>query len=125
MLLLPLAASFLSRKKKTDQITELAKLRDEGLPTNEIIDKIIENTEVDIPAVMVENELDEIMKDMEYRLMYQGLNLQTYAEYMKTTVEAIRESSRERALKSVKVRLILTHILEKEKIDVTDAEVPT
>ena len=90
---------------------------------NEIIDKIIENTEVDIPAVMVENELDEIMKDMEYRLMYQGLNLQTYAEYMKTTVEAIRESSRERALKSVKVRLILTHILEKEKIDVTDAEV--
>ena len=90
---------------------------------NEIIDKIIENTEVDIPAVMVENELDEIMKDMEYRLMYQGLNLQTYAEYMKTTVEAIRESSRERALKSVKVRLILTHILEKEKIDVTDGEV--
>ena len=90
---------------------------------NEIIDKIIENTEVDIPAVMVENELDEIMKDMEYRLMYQGLNLKTYAEYMKTTVEAIRESSRERALKSVKVRLILTHILEKEKIDVTDAEV--
>lgn len=90
---------------------------------NAIIDAIIANTELDVPAVMIENELNEIMKDLEYRLMYQGLNLQAYADYLKTTVEELRESNRDRAEKSVKVRLVLTYILEKEKIDVTDAEV--
>lgn len=89
----------------------------------EIISKIVENTEVEVPSQMVEVELDNMFKDMEYRLMYQGLNLQAYAEYMGTTVEKMREDKREDALKSVKVRLALTYILEKEKIDITEKEI--
>ena len=46
---------------------------------NKIIDKIIEGVKVDLPEVMVENELDNIMRDFEYRLMYQGLRLEDYA----------------------------------------------
>lgn len=90
---------------------------------NKIIDKIVENTEVEVPTQMVENELDNLLKDMEYRLMYQGLNLEAYANYMNTTVEKLRESRRDEALKSVKIRLALTYILDKEKINVTDDEV--
>ncbi len=90
---------------------------------NEILDKIIENTEVEVPNQMVESELDNLLKDLEYRLMYQGLNLETYAKYLNTTVAKIREERKADALKSVKIRLALTYILEKEKIDVTDAEV--
>lgn len=89
---------------------------------NEIIDKIVENTEVEVPTQMVDNELDNMMKDMEYRLMYQGLNLEAYANYMGTTVEKIKEDRRPDALKSVKVRLALSYILDKEKITVTDKE---
>lgn len=89
----------------------------------EIIDKIVENTEVEVPNQMVETELDNMMKETEYRLMYQGLNLEAYANYMNTTVEKLREDRRADALKSVKVRLALTYILDKEKITVTDAEV--
>lgn len=89
---------------------------------NEIIDKIVENTEVEVPTQMVDNELDNMMKDMEYRLMYQGLNLEVYANYMGTTVEKIKEDRRPDALKSVKVRLALSYILDKEKITVTDKE---
>lgn len=90
---------------------------------NKIIDLILENTEVEIPDVMVEHELDGMMRDLEYRLMYQGLNLEAYANYMQTTVDKIREDRKKEALKSVKIRLALTHVLEKEKITVTDAEV--
>lgn len=89
---------------------------------NEIIDKIVENTEVEVPTQMVDNELDNMMKDMEYRLMYQGLNLEAYANYMGTTVDKIKEDRRPDALKSVKVRLALSYILDKEKIAVTDKE---
>lgn len=90
---------------------------------NEIISKIADNTEVEIPNQMIESELDNMFKEMEYRLMYQGLNLQSYAEYMGTTVDKLREDRREDALKSVKVRLALSYILEKEKIDITDKEI--
>ncbi len=90
---------------------------------NEILDKIADNTEVEIPDQMVETELDNMFKDLEYRLMYQGLNLQTYAGYLNTTVEKMREERKADALKSVKVRLALTYILEKEKIEATDKEV--
>lgn len=89
---------------------------------NEIIDKIVENTVVEVPTQMVDNELDNMMKDMEYRLMYQGLNLEAYANYMGTTVDKIKEDRRPDALKSVKVRLALSYILDKEKITVTDKE---
>ena len=90
---------------------------------NAIIDKIVENTEVEVPSQMVETELDNLMKDLEYRLMYQGLNLEAYAGYLNTTVEKMREQKRADALKSVKIRLALTYILDKEKINVTNAEV--
>lgn len=90
---------------------------------NKIMDLILENTQVEIPDVMVENELNEIMRDMEYRLMYQGLNLDAYCNYMKTTVEELKESRRESAAKSVKIRLALSYILEKEKLTITDKEV--
>jgi len=90
---------------------------------NQIIDKILEGMTVDIPNVMVERELDGMMKDMEYRLMYQGATLEQYAEYTNQTVEKIRESGRESAVKSVKIRLALQEIVKKEKIKVTEKDV--
>jgi len=57
---------------------------------NAILDKIVENMEVEVPEVMVNRELDAIMQDMEYRLMYQGANLEAYASYLGTTVEELR-----------------------------------
>ena len=88
-----------------------------------IIDKIVENTEVEVPNQMVEGEIDNMLRDLEYRLMYQGLNLDAYMQYMNTTLEKYRETLKAEALKSVKVRLALSYILEKEKINLTDAEV--
>ena len=60
---------------------------------------------------------------MEYRLMYQGANLEAYASYLGTTVEKIREERQADALKSVKIRLALQEILKIEKIVVEDKDV--
>ena len=90
---------------------------------NEILDNVVENMEVEIPGSMVENELDNMFKEIEYRLMYQGLTLADYASYMQTTVEALREERRAQAEKNVKIRLALQEIIRLEKIDFTEKEV--
>jgi len=90
---------------------------------NAILDKIVENMEVEVPEVMVNRELDAIMQDMEYRLMYQGANLEAYASYLGKTVEDLRKERKSEALKSVKIRIALQEILKLEKIEVLDKDV--
>jgi len=90
---------------------------------NEILDKIVEGMQVEIPEVMLTRELDAMMQDMEYRLMYQGANLEAYAKYLGKTVEDIRNDRKPEAEKSVKIRLALQEILKNEKIDVNDQDI--
>ena len=90
---------------------------------NKIIDAIIKNMEVEIPDVLVENELDNYMKDMEYRLMYQGIRLEDYANYLNISLEDLRKERKTEALKSVKVRLAMQEILKLEKIEVTNEDI--
>ena len=90
---------------------------------NEAVDKIVETSECEVPEIMVTRELDALMQDMEYRLMYQGASLEAYAEYIGKTVEEIRNERKDDAVKSVKIRLALQAILKNEKIDVTDKDI--
>ena len=89
---------------------------------NKIIEKIVSGMEVEIPEQLVEHELEHIMQDMEYRLMYQGLRLEDYANYLNTTVEKIKEERRKDAVKSVKIRLAMQEIIKAEKLGVEKAE---
>jgi trigger factor len=90
---------------------------------NEILDKIVNGMTVEIPDVMLDRELDAMMQDMEYRLMYQGANLEAYCQYMGKTVEDIRNERHDEAVKSVKIRLALQEILKNEKIEVLEKDV--
>lgn len=90
---------------------------------NKLIDEIAKNTEVEIPETLINQQLDAIMKDLEYRLMYQGLTLQNYAEYLNKTVEQIREENKENAERMVKTRLTLEAIIKAENLFITDEEV--
>lgn len=90
---------------------------------SKLIDKICENAKVEIPQVMVDNQVEDFIKNFERRLSYQGLNLDGYLKYTGTTLEDLRKSRVEDAKKTVKTRLVLTAIMEKEKIDVTEQEI--
>ena len=90
---------------------------------NKVIEEIINNMDVEIPHVLIHQELDQIMQDLEYRMMYQGIKLEDYAKYMGTTVEQIKHDKHEEAEKSVKVRLALQYILKAENIEATDKDV--
>ncbi len=89
---------------------------------NDLIQKIVDSSEVEVPNVLVERQNDMFMKDLEMRLSYQGINLNDYVEYVGTTIEKLREDRKEQAKETVKTRLVLEALVKKEKLVVTDKE---
>ena len=89
----------------------------------EAIKVVCDNTKLDIPSGMVELEIDNMMKDMETRLSYQGLTLNQYFQMMNRTETEVRESFKDQAEKSIKSRLVLEAIVKAENFEVTPEEV--
>ena len=89
----------------------------------EAIKTVCDNTKLDIPNGMIEMEIDNMVKDMETRLSYQGLNLTQYLQIMGKTEDDIRADFKEQAEKSIKSRLVLEAVAKAEKIEATPDEV--
>ncbi|MBU5485391.1 trigger factor [Clostridium sp. MSJ-11] len=87
-----------------------------------IIDAACENAKVEIPEVMVNNEIDNMIRDLEMRLKYQGLDLQTYYQYTNSSEEKVREYMNDAAIKRVKTELVLGEIAKAEKVEATEEE---
>lgn len=88
-----------------------------------VIDTVASNTKVEIPEVMVKKEVDSMLKDLEMRLKYQGLDLPAYYQYTNNTEEKVREYMKESAEKRVKIDLVLEKIAKAENIEATDEEI--
>lgn len=86
------------------------------------IEAVSEKAEVDIPSGMIETEVDNMMKDIEQRLMYQGLTLKQYTDLTGKKEADIRKDFEEQASKNVKYRLVLEAVVKAENIDVDDKE---
>ena len=106
-------------KKK---LLESKKKEQEAHAENDLIEKIVDGSKVEVPHVMVHEQIDEFIKDFEYRLSYQGLNLEGYLKYANTTLDELKASRHEDAEKTVKTRLVLEEIIKKENIQVTDKD---
>lgn len=83
---------------------------------NQLIDAVIANMKAEIPEVMFENRVDESVREFEYRLQSQGMNLELYLQYTGMEMDAFRKTFREQAEKQVKIRLALEKIVELENI---------
>jgi len=93
---------------------------------NNVITAVVEKCKVDIPEVMIDNQIDYHIKQFEYQLMYQGLNLPDYLKYTGGTMEDLKAQYKEQAENTVKTQLVLEAIMVKEGIkaepDEIDAE---
>ena len=87
------------------------------------IKAVCDATEIDIPSGMVETEIDNMLKDIETRLSYQGLNLKQYLQMMGKTEEDMRKEYEEQAKTSVKSRLVLEAIVKAEKLEADKKEI--
>ena len=90
-----------------------------------VLDALVDNVVAEIPDVMIEKEVDNQLNEFNYRLSAQGLDINTYAQYLGMDINALRESYKADAEKSVKLRLALEKITELEKIEISDEDVET
>ena len=81
------------------------------------IKAVVDTVEVDIPSGMIETELDNMIKDMEQRMAYQGMKFEQYLQMIGKSMEDFRKENEEMAKNSVKTRLTLEAIVNAEKIE--------
>lgn len=104
------------------KLEEQAKKSVEDKLKNDIIAKVCDNTEIDIPSAMVEHQLDNLIMQFNYQLQYQGLNLKQLLDMSGKTIDDLKDERREDAKKGVKMTLVLEKIAEVENVQISDEE---
>ena len=90
---------------------------------DQIISQLISKTIVDLPSIMIENHIDEMVRNFKNQLKYQGISLDTYLEISGQTLEDLRESYRESAINQIKTNLALSAVAKKEGLTASEEEI--
>ena len=107
------------KKAKEERAAQEAELEVE----NTLVDAVVASMEAIVPEEMVENRIDEMVRDFEGRMAQQGLQLATYLQYTGMEMESFRKTFREQAEQQVKIRLALEKVAEMEALTASDEEV--
>ena len=89
---------------------------------DDLLEEAAKNTEIDIPEVMTEEELDRMIKQYSENLQMQGLSLEQYYQFTNSDEKALRDQMTEEANKRITYRLMLEEIAKKENIKITDKD---
>ena len=111
---------------KDDLKKQIAERKEANAKTdfeNQIIEQICENMEVEIPECMFTQKCDEMVQDYAYRLQMQGLDLNTYLQYLGQTMDQLKEQFMEGAKQQVKTKLALDAIVKAENIEASEEEI--
>ena len=111
------------KAKTMERLQKQADRRANDATENSILEAIAANTEAEIPQAMIEREIDGLVQKFEYQLMYQGLKLQDYLEFLKISAADFRKNYEEQAKKNVLSQLIISQIIKEEKLEATEEEI--
>ena len=107
-----LKASIREKQEKDNEAKAKYETEEDAIKT------VCENAKVEIPSGMIETEIDNMEKDIETRLSYQGMKLDDYLQMIGKTKESFRDEYKEQAERQVKSRLVLEAIAEDAKVEV-------
>ena len=110
-------------KKARERLEKSAENRGRDETENSIISEICKQTTCEIPDAMIEGEIDKMVQDFSYRLMYQGLKLEEYLRYMNLTMEDFRARFTSQATPRVLSQLVIDKIIKSENIKAEEAEI--
>lgn len=107
--------------KKTLEVKkkDAAKREKEGL----VVDKIIENASMDIPAPMIDTQKEQMMQEFAQQISYQGLSIEQYFQFTGMSKEQFMETAEPEAIRRIKSRLVLEAIVKAENIEASEDEV--
>lgn len=89
---------------------------------NNLIDLAVNNAKVDIPDVMVDFELDNMLRDIDNQLRYNGLNIESYLKIANTSIDDFRAQYKDDAYNRVKTQLVIEAIGKAENIEVSEED---
>lgn len=104
------------RKKLQEKKEQDTKVENE----NNVIEKVVENAQMELPQPMVDTQAREMVENYARRLQSQGLNINDYMKYTGMTPEKLMEQMRPEAEKRIKTRLVLEKVVEVENVEVSD-----
>lgn len=111
------------KKGIEERLTKEANDRAELELDNDILDKVIDDTVINIPDVMVEDEFNRQLNGMENQMRYQGITVEDYVKYIGKTVEEFKEDIKNSSKRNVKARLVLEKLIRDEKLDDIQADI--
>ena len=106
-----------------EKLQKSADERDESMMKDRALEALYNANEIEVPEVMIRNEIDNMIYDMNQSLASQGLNLQQYLEWTGKTVEELREETRPDAEKRIRTRVLLKNVIRMENLEVAEEEI--
>ena len=111
------------KKSIKEKLTKNKEQREKYETEEAALKAVCEDSKLDIPSGMIELEIDNMLKDFEQRLAYQGLNLEQYLKMIGRTEEEMRKEYEPQAIEAIKSRLVLEAIMKAEKIEASEEEI--
>lgn len=105
-----------------EKLTKTAEKEAEAKFTQAVIDKAADNSELEVPETLIQQEVEELVHRFEHNLSHQGLTMEHYRQYTNKTEEQILEDFRPEAVKRIKTDLVLNSIAKAENIEVQPEE---
>ena len=111
------------RESIVKELNDRAARNNEVAVENALVEKAVENATIDVPEAMITEQTEYILREMEMRMMYQGLRMQDYLKYTGQTKEQLQEAYRGEGEKRVRIELTLEAIRKAEGIEPTEEEI--
>lgn len=90
---------------------------------DKVVMALVDKSEMDIPQVMIESEINDMLRDFDYQLRYQGLDIEKYLQFSGSTIQDLRAQMQEDALRRVKTSLTVEAVCKAQGIETSDEEV--
>lgn len=111
------------KSKTRERLLKQAENRSRDETENSIVEEIAKHTTCEIPDAMIESEIDRMVQDFSYRLMYQGIKLEDYLKYLNQSMEDFRAQFKSQAAPRVLQQLVIEKIINDENITATDEDI--
>ena len=104
------------REKLREELNEKAEAMATQNAQNKALEQVVANAEMDVPSIMIDDRLDQMLQEFEGQLQYQGLTLERFFQLTKSTRAEWRAAQQDRAEEAVKQDLVLEAIVKAEDI---------
>ena len=105
------------------KMEEAAEARADSAVENKLFDAVVEKMQAEVPQVMYDERVNEMLRDLAGRLQPQGITLQQYFQYTGQSLDSAKKLYEDQAKKQVDLRLALEQIVKNEGIEATEEEV--